>query len=327
MHSSPPTYPEFDRIQSGSPHTQYYQSMGVSSISLSLSGMGTPIPSNLDTDGSISTRTAPIETVSPSNESNSIQHSCSSIEQTHEFILPPPPYPFQTLNRSYNISHSQAEPLLNSSTIILDGAEEHHTMGHGISSLGATFYYTSVVSVFKLFLFIFHIVNIVVASINFHSCPYLVGNVISFIPAVVLFIHCFGVFHLAVKLWNAWTKLCKTKDSSVPDMLSMQEKCFWLLDKLYLCELLVFLPLYTILLLSLTFMFLYATPDFSCSACIEFCDPFFFRFSSVSTELYAVLGVIASCISYFLILVRFCSRGLIQVIKLFFLKSNMVVYN
>ena len=315
MNYSPPIYPEFARIRSDFPHARNYQSLGQSSISISLS----EIPLDIDTDGSISTRTtAPNGTVSPPNEHNSIQHSCSSNEQTHEFILPPPPYPFQALDRSYIISHSQSEPLLNSSAIILEGGYEHHAMGQGISSLSATFYYTSVVTVLKLFLFIFHIVNIVVTSINFHSCPYLVGNVISFIPAAVLFIHCSGMFYLAVKLWNAWMKFCKTKDTSDPDMLSMQEKCFWLLDKLYLCELLVFLPLCTMLLLSLTVMFMYATPDFSCSACIDFCDPFFFRFSSVSTELYAVLGVIAICISYLLILVRFCSRGLIQVIKLFF---------
>ena len=315
MTSSPPNYPQFARIRSDIPHTRNYESLGQSSISLTLS----EIPLDVDTDRSIRTRTTdPNGVVSPPNEYNSIQHSCSSNEQTHEFNLPPPPYPFLPLDGSYVTSHSQSAPLLNSSIIILDSGEENHVIAQGVSSLGAAFYYTSLATVFKLFLFIFHIVNIVVASINFHSCPYLVGNVISFIPAAVLFIHCFGVFYLAVKLWNAWMKFCKTKEATDPEMLSMQEKCFWLLDKLYLCELLLFLPLFTMLLLSLTFMFMYATPDFSCSACIEFCDPFFFRFSSVSTELYAVLGVIVSCISYFLILLRFCSRGLVQVIKLFF---------
>ena len=308
MNSPPPSYSgEFARIHSDSPYSHNYQSISSSSASPLHSYF--PLPLRNDSD----------RTVSPNITPHNLHHSCSSTEQTHELILPPP-YPSNVNERTSQRTSSPSETLLSNSTIIL-AVEEHRSIGDGLTSQGATFYYTSVITIFKVFIFIFHITNIIIAAINFHDCPYKVGHLLNFIPITILFIHCFGVFYLAIKLWNAWMKLCNNSQTE-QDALRIQDKLFWFLDKLYLFEVLLFLPLYTLLLLSHTLLFMFSSPDFLCDRCTQFCDSFFFKFSSVTSVIYAVLGVMVCCLSYFLIILRFCSRGLVQVTKLFFCKSD-----
>ncbi|KAI6649555.1 Endonuclease V-like isoform X2 [Oopsacas minuta] len=179
MNSPPPTYSgEFTRIHSTPLYSHDYQSIGHSSVSPSTSESHLPL--RIETDGTVSSHTtAPINT----------HHSCSSIEQTHELIFPPP-YPSNVQESASHRSHTPSESLLNSSTILL-AVEEHRHLEQGISSLGATFYYTSAITIFKVFLFIFHIANIVIASINFHTCPYketaMVELTLPYIPGFLAF--------------------------------------------------------------------------------------------------------------------------------------------
>ena len=313
MNSPPPTYiEEYSRLHTTiSRQPRDYCSFASSSFSV----LDTPLPFSTDTDDTSSIATNNLAaTMTTTSKTNGTSYSQS--ENIHAFTLPPPPYPLQRLESYSRNDTSPSQISLSSSTIILP-QEEMESSG-GLSSLGATFYFNTIVTCSKMFLFAFHVVNIVITAINFNRCPYMVGNVSNLIPRLILSIHCFGVIYLAVKLWSAWLNLWKKKGEDT-EFVAMREKCSLVSDKLHLFELLILLPLYTFFLLSVLPIFLYATPDFTCDLCQEFCDPLFFIFTSISTEIYAVLGVVIVTISYLLILLRFCSKALIQATKIFFL--------